>query len=212
MKNFLTKWGWLGIIEGGLFVILGLLTGILGGINASGFSHALCIVIAVFLFIDGAILLLKAVFEFKKFFTAELVFGALAIGFGVFLCTNDGSILQIILPILVAIALLTVGAGCLVKGIVQIAKKQKAGLIIGSFCTFVVGIALGVLCLVFKDQGSLPVIYIICGSALTVLGVMEICFSVATMKEVKKMAKEAAKSGEVVAVDVEEAKEEKEDK
>ena len=92
MKTLLARWSWIRLVEGILLIIVGLLIAILGGIDPSGMTKALSIVIAVFLFLDGGITLFGYVVNPTKNFSLECIISAVLIAFGVVLCTDVGQI------------------------------------------------------------------------------------------------------------------------
>ncbi len=186
MKTLLARWAWVKIVEGILLIILGLLVGIIGGIYSETLSQALSIVIAVFLFIDGGITLFALIVDPKKNFSLSIVFGALFIAIGVVLCSDAGQeAVKNILAIFVACMLLTVGGTYAFKAIVNIVYKGPVGWIIIHILIALAGLGLGITSLIYRDE-SLSVIYIVLGTALTVLGIFDIILAVDQMKKEKE--------------------------
>lgn len=196
MKTLLSRWSWVKIVEGILLILLGLLVGILGGIDRDNMTQALSIVIAVFLFIDGGITLFAIIVDPKKNFSLSIIFGALFIAIGAVLCTDVGQqSVQNILAIFVAVILLTCGGSYLIKSIVHIYFKAALGWIILDMVIAVAGIGLGVACLIYRDAEAINIIYIILGTSITVLGIFDIILAV---EELKKKKEESPAQPEVV--------------
>ena len=196
MKTLLARWSWVKIVEGILLILLGLLVGILGGIDRENMTQALSIVIAIFLFIDGGITLFALIVDPKKNFSLSIVFGALFIAIGVVLCTDVGQqSVQNILAIFVATMLLTAGAAYLIKSIVHIYYKRAIGWIILDMLIALIGIGLGVACIIYREAEDINVIYIILGNAITVLGIFDIILAV---EEIKKRKEEGPAKPEII--------------
>ncbi len=196
MKTLLARWSWVKIVEGILLILLGLLVGILGGIDRENMTQALSIVIAIFLFIDGGITLFALIVDPKKNFSLSIVFGALFIAIGVVLCTDVGQqSVQNILAMFVATMLLTAGAAYLIKSIVHIYYKRAIGWIILDMLIALIGIGLGVACIIYREAEAINVIYIILGTAITVLGIFDIILAV---EEIKKRKEEGPAKPEII--------------
>ena len=185
MKTLLSRWAWVRIVEGVLLMIVGLLTGILGGIKPNELSTALGIVIAVFLFIDGGLTLFANIVDTKKIFSLDAILGAVFIALGVILCMPEGiNSIKAILAIFVAVLLLAAGANYLIKAIYSIKSKQIAGgWITLFFIVSLVSLTLGVLCLIYREQQTLNVIYIVLGTTITIAGLFDIIVAVRAIKE-----------------------------
>jgi len=185
----ITNWGVFGIIEGSLLIVLGLLVAIFGGINGTGFAKTLSYIVAIFLFVDAAIFLLKAIFDVRNWFSPESIIGAFEIAIGVYLVSPEGEgFISEALPIIVGVVLLTIGGATFFKFLLLAKRKAETKMIVVSIIIAIVAITAGVLVLVFKNNGSLPVIFIILGTAIVVAGVFEVCFCATAMKNKKTTA------------------------
>lgn len=201
MKTLLSRWSWIRLIEGILLIIVGLLIGILGGIDPSGMTKALSIVIAIFLFLDGGITLFGYVINPTKNFSLECIVGALLISFGVVLCTDVGqlSLSSIISTFAIAVLLSSAGA-FLIKGIFSVYYHGHKGWITLNFVIFALALALGILAIIYKESHVNQIIYITIGTGVVVVGVFDIILAVQAIKEGKSPTVQPKRK--VIEVDV----------
>ena len=208
MKTLLSRWSWVRLIEGILLIILGLLIAILGGIDPSGLTKALSIVIAVFLFIDGGITLFGYVINPTKNFSLECIISAALISFGVILCTEIGqaSLAGIISTFAISI-LMASALAFLVKGIFTAYYRGPTGWIVLNFVIFALALTLGILAIIYRDTHVNQIIYIILGSGVLVVGIFDIILAVKAIKEGKSPI-ENTPTARIVEVDVTSKKDE----
>ena len=202
MKTLLSRWSWIRLIEGILLIILGLLIGILGGIDPSGMTKALSIVIAVFLFIDGGITLFGYVINPSKNFSLECIVSALLISFGVVLCTDVGQIsLSSIISTFAISVLLSSALAFLVKAIFGIYYHSDKKWVTLNFIIFALATILGILAIVYRDNYVNQIIYITIGTGVVVVGVFDIILAVQAIKEGKSVSGYEVKR-KVINVDI----------
>lgn len=192
MKTLLSRWSWVRLVEGILLIIVGLLIGILGGIDPSGMTKALSIVIAVFLFLDGGITLFGYVINPSKNFSLECIISAVLIAFGVVLCTDVGqaSLSGIISTFAIAV-LLASALAFLVKGIFSVYYRGPIGWTVLNFVIFAIATTLGVLAIIYRTSVN-QIIYIIIGTGVVVVGVFDIILAAQAIKEGKSPVKTKA--------------------
>lgn len=205
MKNIFRRYAWLKLVEGILLAIVGILVAIFGGIDPINFGKAVSIVVAVFLFIDGTLFFGAAIADGKSKFSVNIITGAILIAFGVVLCLNQLSINDF-LPYFIASVLLAIGGGEIIKGIVQIAHRERARWVLLNFVIAAASIALGALCIIFINEAVRNIIYIIIGISIVVVASAEIVLAVLAIKE--NIRKEEGKTT-VIINDVEVTKEKK---
>ena len=182
MKSLLERITWVKIVEGSLLVVLGILVGVLGGLNTTKMINALSICIAIFLFIDGLINTITFLLNPKQNFSVQALLGCAFITFGVLLCLHvwDGGMAELI-AFFVAIMLLTAGGIYLIKSLIQISIKEPWGWVIINLLIAALGISLGTVAVVYASKGDaqfMQSVFIILGIAIAVLGVVELIFAI----------------------------------
>lgn len=182
MKNIFKRNAPLKLIEGVLLALVGILIAVFGGIDPTKYERAISLSLAVFLFLDGAILFTTAILDRKSKISINIVTGALLIAVGVVLIMS-GINLNEFLPPFVASILLAIGAGEIGKGIVQIVRKEKVIWVIINFAIALISIALGVLSIIYADSTVINIIYIILGIAIVVIATAEIVLAFVSIKE-----------------------------
>ena len=173
MNNLFQRYKWMGILLGVLLIIAGIATIVFGIINQSQVGLILSIIIAVILFIIGGLYLIAGcMVPLSNFFTALFLYGAIAIAIGVVLLINT-SIVPLVMVYTLSIVLLALGVVYLIRAIMGIVYKSSPAWITFCFIFAVLGITLGVLSLIFKEN-VLMIIYIVIGSVLVISGIAQI--------------------------------------
>ncbi len=163
----------MGILLGVLLIIAGIATIVFGIIKQEQVGLVLSIIIAVMLFIIGALYLVAGcMVPLSNFFTALFLYGAIAIAIGVILLVNT-NIVPLVMVYTLSIILLALGVVYIARGIIGIVYQSKTSWIAFCFIIAFFGIVLGVLSLIFKNN-VLMIIYIVVGAILAAVGVGQI--------------------------------------
>lgn len=178
MNLLFKKYKWLQLTLGILLVAAGTIVIVLDFVNYSSITTTLSVVLAVVLFIIGALLLVSGLLgRLNNVFDITFLMGSAMIALGVVLLTDLTLISKIIIT-LMAVLLLTFGVAVVVKAIVLLAQKyHKTGLIVAYFILGAALITLGILAFVFQGQ-VLQIAYAVAGVAIIALGIIQIIFSV----------------------------------
>lgn len=175
MNELFKRFKWMLVLVGSLLLSAGILVFVIAIVNPGIISLIISIVIAACLFASGSITIVASFFSRKReLFSPVHGYAALLIGLGIILCMEPG-LLSYLLVRYVAVSLIVVGAVSFARGIFAVVWKDKTTWIVTLFVAAVVGIALGVLILVFSlEDLMLTIIYIGVGVTLAVVGVIQI--------------------------------------
>ena len=176
MNNLFQRYKWAGILLGVLLLIAGIATIVLGIVSPGQINLILSIIVAVILFIIGALYIIAGcMLPLNNFFSTIFLYGALAIAIGVVLLINTGIVPSIMVYTL-SIVLIALGAIYLCRAIIGIVHHAKVMWIVLCFILAVLGITAGVLSLVYNGQ-VLTIIYIAVGAVLAAAGIAQIIYS-----------------------------------
>lgn len=198
MKNIFKRNALLKLIEGVLLALTGILIAIFGGIDPLKYERAISLSLAIFLFLDGAILFITAILDRKVKISLNIVTGSLLIAVGVVFIMS-GINLNEFLPPFVSSILLAIGAGEIAKGTVQIVQKEKVIWIIVNFLIAAIAITFGILSIFYnkgEDATVKNIIYIILGIAIVVAATAEIVLASVSINEKRKKKLEEKKEEE----------------
>lgn len=187
MNALFKKYKWLKFAFAAAVIALGVAIIILACLSISKIAMVIDIVIASALILVGLVLVCISLFtETHKMFPLSLIFGSLSITLGITLLVGKfalGASLPLsLLVYLIGIFTLTLGAVCVFKAISMIYYKQKTIYIVILFILATIGIAGGILSIVFAPRLETPA-YIMLGIALVVVGIVAIVFAAMNSKE-----------------------------
>lgn len=174
MAKIVLKDKWMKILLGIVLTIAGLVIVVFGIVKPGVLSMTLSIVLAVSLFLIGALYLYNGLSKTANANVIDFtyVLAAIAISLGVVLLVNTNLIASILVYI-VSISVLTFGTALLIRGIILCARKSSAANCVLAIAIGIVLIILGVLALIFQGQIT-QIIYISSGALLLIIGILQI--------------------------------------
>lgn len=168
---------WMLIVYAAFFIVIGLVEFILGIINPGLAIRVVSYIIASGLLVVGLLhIIASLVADTKAFFKGALILGSIAITLGILLFINP-YILSAYLVLFVAIFALAIGAVLIVKAVLAIIYKYKAGWIVLYFLMAAISITFGILALVYQGQFT-QIIYCATGVFLFALGIFVLVFTI----------------------------------
>ena len=173
MNNLIKKYVWSGILLGVLLILAGVCTILFSFISKDQVNIALSIVTAVILFIVGFFYVVAGCMEtLNHFFSSIFLYGSVYIAIGVILLLNS-TIVPTVLSYALIIILLTLGVIYLARGTIGVINRMVAKWCILCYLFGVLGVALGVLAIIFIEYLITP-IYITVGALIVLAGIYQI--------------------------------------
>ena len=175
------------IIYGALLVAIGSLTLAFAITNIDIVDKVLSISLAVSLFLIGALNIAVAlIVHTSDFFSSSILFGSLAVAFGVILTVNQDLIGSFIVYLLGSF-MICLGAVCLLKAVLFIKYKQNLGWIIFHFAVATIAIALGILVICFRNESKVA-LYVVIGATIILAGAGEVIIAIKNFIQAKRGA------------------------
>ena len=182
MMSLYNRYKWLRLTVGLILLLVGVLTIVISQIRPDIISTSISISIAVVLFLIGGFALFATLMNDKRsMFAPSLVISALFIAVGVILCIKTGFIGEIIVYFMAAFCI-AFGVVELFKGIQLCKYKAKWYLFVLCFILAVIGIAFGVISLIYPGN-VLSIIYILIGCLMIILGINEIFYGIKMLRK-----------------------------
>ena len=178
MDKVIFKEKWMQILLGSVLILAGLTVVILGIVSPQSLTATLSIIIAVSLFVIGAIFLVNGLSKTANAAVIDVTYLVAAIAFAsgvVFLVQNQ--LIASMLVYIVSVSVLTIGVALLLRGIILCVRKAETSACVLAIILGVVSIILGILALIFQAQLT-QVIYISSGVLLLVTGIVIIVYAV----------------------------------
>lgn len=189
----LKKATWVNILYGILGLAVGILILVFAIVDQSvvakvmSYSLGACLFLLALMFIISSIVVNQ-----KQLFNATLGIGCFCIAVGVLLCALPNLLVDFLI-VFIGGFLVALGFVSLIKMILAIVHKEKAGLIVTFALAMVLTVAIGVLALVYMG-GAEKVLYFALAILLMVGGIASIVFGIKACVDAKKAAKEPAKA------------------
>ncbi|MFA6755827.1 MAG: DUF308 domain-containing protein [Bacilli bacterium] len=198
MKTLFKKWKWLSYLEGGLIMLVGILTCIF--FNNADFHNAIGYIFATYILINAVISLVAAVVYRLPIFDGDFIVGLLLLAFGIWIMIYPGVLVDS-LPLIIGVVLIGMGLVELVKSLIvhDVTKVWIVNLIFA-----IVFLALGVTIIVLQYATNSDVksfILLVAGILVTICGLFIIIDTLTVSKnahDVKKVVKEVNKDNNVV--------------
>lgn len=198
MKTFKEQ-KWMLLVYALIFIAVGIVQFVLSILDVNKAVAAVSYALACGLFALGLMHIITCfITDTKAFFKVALVLGAFAIAIGVVLILNPLLIKVFLIPF-VAVLALALGAVMLVKAIVAIVYKYKAGWIVLYFSLFAICVTVGVVFLVYLGVDiAVATIFATAGIALAALGIFIFVFALRLLIKKKDDKEEDEKVVETV--------------
>lgn len=184
MKDLNMRNKWLQIVIGILLVIAGIVV-IVVQATGGNISKAVSIMVAILLFLIGALVLLFALLTVRSYFSPSYVYGALLIALGVVFLVSGSAIIEQGVPVFLGTLLIAVGVVGLVKGILLCVYKAPVLFIVLFFVFAAVAITFGILALVFRSE-IVNIMYYCLGALIAVYGIVQIVYGAMAISKKKK--------------------------
>lgn len=182
MGKLFEKYKWLTLCAGIILLIASVLVITISIVNVESLSKALSIIVAVFLFIFGGIMILSSLIEERSvFFSSPLAYGAVLIAVGVVLCILP-MLLESFIVYFIAVFAIAFGVIEIVKGIALIVNRVKPIWFILCFIIAAVALGFGITALVIDMADVLKIVYIFVGVILGAFGLVETIYGIKLMK------------------------------
>ena len=186
MKALLEKYKWLRFLIGAALIALGIVTIIIALDKPSDIRRVLCVTWAVFCFIAGGFAILAELLGNPRSpFLGTFVSAGLTIGFGIFLCWENGDVaagvLLTLLTYLLPWVLVAVGGALLLKAVFLLANGIRG---LAPFFVLATGTTLLVVGLIiwFCKNDMEKFIYVTLGVLITVSGVLQLANAITRKK------------------------------
>lgn len=175
MGKLFQKYKWLALCAGIILLVTGAVVIAIAFINVDALSSTLSFIIAAILFLFGTIVLISSFLEDRsRFFKRELIYGALLIALGVFLCIQN-TLLGNVIVYLIAVMALAFGVVMLIQGIFMILYHAPWYTYVICFIIAAISITFGIVALVNVNEIK-TFTYVFLGAALAAFGVAEIVY------------------------------------
>lgn len=174
MSELFKKFKWMLVLVGSLLLAGGILVFVIALVQPSIISLVLSIVVAICLFIAGAMAMFSSFLTERKLFSNTLAYASLVISLGVVLCISS-DLLPYFVILFGGVALIVIGSVALIRAIFALVWKDKTNWAVGLFLAAAIAITLGVLVLVFQgEQIMLTIVYIGLAVALITVGAFQL--------------------------------------
>ena len=181
MKKLFTKYAWLQILFAVLLIVGGVVVIVIAANNKENvLADALCITVAIILFLFGGISIFASFFiDYKKIISLGIIYGSLSIACGILLCgyTSHMDLLNYLVFVL-SIFMIVFGAAELIKALVStILRLQNLFVLIMTYVLAALFITGGILSIVF--QSNITTVFCIgAGVMLIIAGILLLIFGI----------------------------------